>query len=214
MDKKILTVIVIVVVLLATLTIYFLNRIAALEQKTSQLELDLQIVAKKEFQVEQVHTQAIRNLANLAQNARPSVTENSHLSSQIAKPSVLVNNPQPHPVVVRQAPQVTNPESHAKQKKKVTFSADDDEDDEDDLLEREFAAQDLDQEDSNRDDESSEIEERPPPKPTISKKAKKPARRGIVSATKAPSERRNSGVMDETRAIAERLRKEAGADVE
>lgn len=213
MDKKILTVIVIVVVLLATLTIYFLNRIAALEQKTSQLELDLQIVAKKEFQVEQVHTQAIRNLANLAQNARPSVTENSHLSSQIAKPSVLVNNPQPHPAVVRQAPQVTNPESHAKQKKKVTFSADDDEDDED-LLEREFAAQDLDQEDSNRDDESSEIEERPPPKPTISKKAKKPARRGIVSATKAPSERRNSGVMDETRAIAERLRKEAGADVE
>lgn len=215
MDKKTATHVATEVVVIGSLTVYLLNRIASLEQKISQLELDLQIVAKKEAKVEQVHTAAIRELSvKVLKQPQP----HGH--------SVVRHHPTPSETRVPR----TQVSSGQKDPKRVTFSDQDpdpdpaNEDDEDDdvLMEREFGSSRRDDHDDQDDQEGSEDRDEeeyvPPQKASrvaISSRSKKPARRGIVSApARSQDKGRKSNDMEETRAIAERLRREAGAELE
>jgi hypothetical protein len=198
MNKTVITHVAAEAIVLGSLTVYLLNRIASLEQRLAQVELDVQIVARKEARVEEVHTTAIKNLASMSRN--------TDTERRI--------EPNPVPMSSIRAPLQPSSGSGVKYsqqgQKKVTFSTHEEEEDDEELLAREFANE----EPSDVEDEEDEESEEKPQRPAVVTKSRKPNRRAITPSPKAPPERRGGKNMDDTRAMAEKLRKEAGAEAE
>uniref|UniRef100_A0A6C0CIG5 Uncharacterized protein n=1 Tax=viral metagenome TaxID=1070528 RepID=A0A6C0CIG5_9ZZZZ len=153
MDKKTTVHVAAEAAVLTALTLYLVNRVAALEQRVTTLEKEIIVVAKKEAKVEQTHGTALRSL--LEGGIRRAAT------TEVPPPHV-----HSHPHVHNHPPQV----SHSHVQKKVTFGDDPEEVDEE-LMEQEFG-----------DSEQEESSESPPTRKKSSSKSKGRTRIKVTSA--------------------------------
>lgn len=194
MDKKTTVHVAAEAAVFGALTLYLVNRIASLEQRVSDLEREVIIVAKKEAKVEASHSNALRSLLENGVKHNGATDTPSH-----------VHNHPPH--VHNHAPPSAPPHVHnhapPTAARKVTFSDDQNDDDEEALLEREFGGDDA--------TESESVESPPQARKKPSGKAKGRSRIKVVSAP-PPRKGQKGKDMDDVKAQAEAMRRAAEGD--
>lgn len=194
MDKKTTVHVAAEAAVFGALMLYFVNRVAALEHRVTNLERDIVAVAKKEAHVEKSHSVALRTLleggvrhTEVGQAVHPphpphAHNHGEHTHHHHAPPTA--NNRQPPP-----------------QQRKVTFNDDPEEVDED-LMEKEFG--------EDEEQEQEESSESPPVRRKPAGKTK--GRSKIKVATMPTSKGRKGKDMDDVRAKAAAMQREAEAD--
>lgn len=196
MDKKTTVHVAAEAVILGALTLYLVNRVAALEQRVANLEREIVVVAKKEAHVAQSHATALRTL--LEGGVKQPVAVSSGAPQ--------VHNHAPH----HTAQEVGHAHSHGEHthhhhappvQRKVTFNDDPEEVDEE-LMEQEFGA-----------DEEPEPEESSESPPARRKPAGKAKGRSKIKVATTPSRKTQKGKdMDDVRAKAAMMQREAEAE--
>jgi hypothetical protein len=177
------------VAVFGALTLYLVNRVAALEQRVANLEREIVVVAKKEARVEQSHATALRSLLE------GGVRQPSHQPVDSSIASHVHNRPTPAAHVHSHAEHTHH---HPPPQRKVTFNDDPEEVDEE-LMEQEFG-----------DDDPEESSESPPARRKPSGKSK--GRSKIKVVTMPSSKGRKGKDMDDVRAKAAAMQREAEAD--